>query len=160
MWCWQFGINDLAIRTWQEVRLATWQIGCDELGRRMWSWWTCNHLGHIPKQILRMSSSLNLFPQYAPMNFHFIGWGLTLRNSIHSNPLDGFTLIQEWTFMYMNGESWCAKVETPLLGIWAWNMCSLWYLKSMPTWKVQCRRVLGANSVLYVCLGEWQPAHA
>jgi hypothetical protein len=27
MWCWQFWISDLAIRTWQEVTKWAWQLG-------------------------------------------------------------------------------------------------------------------------------------
>jgi len=33
MWCWQCGIGDLARS--DKVGLATWQIGCDELVKRV-----------------------------------------------------------------------------------------------------------------------------
>jgi hypothetical protein len=116
MWCWQFGISDLAIRSWQEVTKWAWQLGKLDV---MNKWEGCGVGEHAMNFATYRSkslgchyhwNSLHLFPQYASMNFHFIGWGLTLRNSIHSNPFDGFTLVAEWTFMYMNGESGCAKV--------------------------------------------------
>jgi hypothetical protein len=104
-----------------------------------------SRLVNIAEKIVRMSPSSKFTPFVTivcihELLFHWMGAKLQKFNPVKSTQCVHINL--KMNILHEKNENQCAKVESwkPFVGVWIWNICSLCYLKSMLTWKVQWRK--------------------